>query len=72
VRCEIKSPIAGSVLSHVASAGQRVEVGATVLLVECMKTEITIEAPQAGNVTWILPCGESIEVDTVLATIDVT
>lgn len=70
MRHEIKSPIAGSVCAHIAVVGQHVEVGSTVVLIECMKTEITIEATHAGTVTWLLPCGESIEVDTVLAIID--
>jgi biotin carboxyl carrier protein len=70
MRCEVRSPIAGSVWSHVASVGQRVEAGAVLLVVECMKTEIVIDAPQGGTTTWLRSCGETIEAGDVVATLD--
>jgi acetyl-CoA carboxylase biotin carboxyl carrier protein len=72
VKREVRAPIAGSVWSHVASVGQRVEAGEVLLIGECMKTEIPVEAPVAGTVTWLKACGETIEADDVVATIDVT
>jgi biotin carboxyl carrier protein len=72
VRREVLAPIAGSVWSHVASVGQHVEVGEVLLIEECMKTEIPVEAPVAGTITWLKACGETIETDDVVATIDVT
>jgi len=71
VRREVRSPIAGSIWSHVAAVGQRVEAGSLLLLCECMKTEIPIEAPVAGTVAWLRPCGETLEADDVVATLDV-
>jgi acetyl-CoA carboxylase biotin carboxyl carrier protein len=71
VRREIKAPIAGSVWAHVASVGQRVELGSVLLMVECMKCEIPVEAPLEGAVTWLRPCGETIEANDVVATLEV-
>jgi biotin carboxyl carrier protein len=71
VKREVRAPIAGSIWSHVASVGQRVEVGEVLLIEECMKTEIPVEAPIGGTVTWLKACGETIEADDVVATIDV-
>jgi biotin carboxyl carrier protein len=71
VRHEVGSPIAGSVWSHVASTGQRVRAGAVLIVVECMKTEFTIEAPVEGVVTWLKPCGEEIAAKSVVATLEV-
>ena len=68
---EVKSPIAGSVWSHVASVGQRVEAGAVLLVAECMKTEISIVAPSDGVVTWLRLCGEIVETDGVVATLEI-
>lgn len=71
MRREIKSPIAGSVWSHVASVGQRVGIGATLLVVECMKSEFPVDAPEVGVVVWLRSCGETIEQDDVVAALDV-
>lgn len=50
--------------------GQRVLAGTSLLIMECMKTEFPIEAPFDGEVTWIRPCGETIEADDVVAILD--
>ena len=72
MRHEVKAPIAGSVESHVASVGQRVEAGAVLLTVECMKTMFPIEAPVGGTVMWLRPCGEIVEADDVVAAVEIT
>jgi len=71
MRVEVRAPLAGSVWSHVASIGQRVEVGAVLLILEVMKCEVPIESSQEGTLTWIRSCGETIEADDVVAMIDV-
>jgi biotin carboxyl carrier protein len=71
VRCEVKSPIAGSVWSHVASVGQRVEAGAVIVILECMKTEFPVEAPEAGTVVALLPCAETVEAEDVVVVLEV-
>ena len=66
-----ETQIAGSVLSHVASVGQRVKAGEVVCTIECMKTELHVESTVDGTVTWLRPCGETIETDDVLVILDV-
>lgn len=70
MRCEVRSPIAGSIWAHVVAVGQRVESGATLTIVECMKTEVPVDAPRSGTVTWLKPCGEVVETDDLVATLD--
>jgi len=71
VRHEVRSLIAGSVWSHVASVGQHVEAGALLLILECMKTEIAVEAPAGGTVAWLRSCGENVEADDVVAVVEI-
>jgi len=55
---------------HTTFVGARVEVGAVLLTVECMKTMFPVEAPAAGVVTWLKDCAATIEVDDVVAVLD--
>ena len=71
MRRDVKTAFGGSVESHVAAVGQRVEVGVVLLTVECMKTMLSIEAPVAGVVAWLRPCAETLEVDDVVAVLEV-
>lgn len=48
-RVEVLSEITGNVWKVVATAGQRVEAGDVLVIVESMKMEIPIEAPCAGT-----------------------
>lgn len=70
-RCEIKAPVGGSVWTHSVGVGQRVVAGTTLLICEVMKTEFPIEAPLDGVVSWLRPCGDTVEADDVVATLDV-
>lgn len=70
MRHDVKVPIAGSVWSHVTTVGQRVGRGQICLVTECMKTEIPVEAPVDGTVTWLLPCGTTVEAGDVVAVVD--
>lgn len=69
-RREIKTPVGGSVCTHSVGVGQRVVAGTTLLICEVMKCEFPIETPVDGEVTWLRPCGETIEADDVVALID--
>ncbi len=66
----IRSPVGGSVWTHAVGVGQRVLAGATLLIIEVMKCEFPLEAPVGGMVTWLKPCGETVEADDVVATLD--
>lgn len=70
MRCEVTAEIAGSVWSHVAAVGQAVEAEAVLLVTECMKTELPVQAPVAGTVVWLLGCAESVEQGTVVAILE--
>jgi acetyl-CoA carboxylase biotin carboxyl carrier protein len=50
----IKSPMAGSVWKIVATVGEEVDYGDTVVILESMKMEIPVEADSAGTVVKIL------------------
>ena len=68
---EIKTPVGGSVWTHSVGVGQRVVAGTVLLICEVMKTEFPVEAPVDGVVSWIRPCGDTVEADDVVATLDV-
>jgi biotin carboxyl carrier protein len=66
----VKAPVGGSVWTHSVGVGQRVVAGTTLLICEVMKTEFAIEAPVDGVVSWLRPCGDTIEADDAVATLD--
>ncbi len=67
----IKSEITGTVCSIIATVGQQVEEGDTILLIESMKMEIPAQAPCAGTITEILAQeGDLINEDDAIATIE--
>ena len=68
---EVRTPVGGSVWTHAVGVGQRVLAGTSLLIVEVMKTEFAIEAIAEGTVTWLKPCGETVESDDVVAILDV-
>ena len=67
---EIKTPVGGSVWTHSVGVGQRVVAGTVLLICEVMKTEFPVEAPVDGVVSWLRPCGDTVEADDVVATLD--
>jgi biotin carboxyl carrier protein len=70
-RYSVKAPVGGSVWTHAASVGQRVVAGTTILICEVMKCEYPIETPVDGIVTWLKPCGDTIEAEDVVAELEV-
>jgi len=46
----VASPIAGTVVEIKCSAGERIEVGSVVMVIEAMKMKTSISAPVAGRV----------------------
>jgi biotin carboxyl carrier protein len=68
---EIRTPVGGSVWTHSVGVGQRVLAGTTLLICECMKTEFPIEASVEGTVTWLRPCGDTLEADDVVAILEI-
>ena len=68
---EIKTPVGGSVWTHSVGVGQRVVAGTVLVICEVMKTEFPVEAPIDGVVSWLRPCGDTVEADDVVATLEV-
>lgn len=66
----VEAPIAGSVWAHSVGVGQRVTAGTTLVILECMKMEIPVEAPCDGEVTWLRPQGDTINQGDSVAILD--
>jgi biotin carboxyl carrier protein len=64
---DVRSPLAGKIVSIDVKVGQSVEEGAQVATVEAMKMNTYIFAPKAGRVTAVLANpGDGVEEGTVL------
>jgi biotin carboxyl carrier protein len=48
---QIQSPVTGMVWKVLARVGDELEAGATVLIAESMKMEISVEMPRPGRLT---------------------
>lgn len=68
---EVKAGAAGKVFKIEASVGQSVKRGDTVVIIEAMKMEIPVVAPEDGTVASIdVAVGDAIEAGAVLATLN--
>jgi biotin carboxyl carrier protein len=68
---EIKAHITGVVFQVTARAGDRVEVGDPVVVLESMKMEIPVESPRAGSVKEIRVAeGQTVQEGETLAILD--
>lgn len=68
---KISSPMPGKILKIMATAGQNVKKGETILILEAMKMENEIVAPQDGTVASIhVSVGSSVESGDLLATLN--
>ena len=68
---KVEAGAAGKVFKIEASVGQKVSRGDAVLIVEAMKMEIPVVAPQDGTVASIdVAVGDAIEAGAVLATLN--
>lgn len=65
----LTSPMPGTVIALSAAEGDRVEVGAPVLVVEAMKMEHTLRAPTAGVVEYHVAAGAQVSTEVPLATV---
>jgi oxaloacetate decarboxylase alpha subunit len=50
----VPSPLAGNIFSVVATAGQRVKEGETIIVLEAMKMETAVSAPMDGTIVEVL------------------
>lgn len=65
----IPSPVAGTLLKHVAPAGSTISVGQTIIIIESMKMELEIKATAAGTVHFLVAPGTQIAAGQILAEI---
>ncbi len=69
---EVKTEITGNVWKIVASVGEMLEEGAPILILESMKMEIPVAAPEPGKVAVILVQeGEVASEGSVVARLEV-
>ena len=70
-RLEVESEVTGNVWKVEVEAGERVEEGDVLLILESMKMEIPLEAPTAGTVAEVLVVVEdAVQEDQVVAVLD--
>jgi len=68
---KVKSSVPGKVFKVEASVGQTVKTGQKVMVLEAMKMEIDVVAPQDGTIKSInASVGDAVESGDVLATMD--
>lgn len=68
---KVSAPMPGKILKTVATAGQAVKKGEVLVVLEAMKMENEIVAPQDGTVASInVAVGDSVEAGAVLATLN--
>lgn len=68
---EVKAGAAGKVFKIEASVGQKVSKGDTVIVIEAMKMEIPVVAPEDGTVASIdVAVGDAVEAGAVMATLN--
>ena len=68
---KIEAGAAGKIFKIEASVGQAVKTGDTVIILEAMKMEIPVVAPQDGTVASIdVAVGDAVEAGALLATLN--
>ena len=68
---DVTTSVPGKICKIEASAGQAVKAGDTVIILEAMKMEIPVVAPQDGTIAGInVSVGDAVESGDVLATMN--
>jgi acetyl-CoA/propionyl-CoA carboxylase biotin carboxyl carrier protein len=67
---DLRAPMPGSVLKVAVADGDAVEAGDTIIVVESMKMELTLDAPSDGTVELLCKEGDRVSKDQVLARVD--
>ena len=68
---EVTASLPGKVFKVEASAGQSVSAGDTIIVLEAMKMEVPVVAPQDGTIATInVGVGDAVEAGTLLTTMN--
>ena len=68
---KVNAPMPGKILAVKANAGQAVKKGDVILVLEAMKMENEVVAPEDGTIASVnVAVGDSVEAGTVLATLN--
>ena len=68
---EVTAPMVGKVVKILVSAGAEVEEDEPLVMIEAMKVEMPIVAPEDGTVASIrVKEGETVDADQVIATLE--
>ncbi|MFN8506929.1 MAG: acetyl-CoA carboxylase biotin carboxyl carrier protein subunit [Dehalococcoidia bacterium] len=68
---EVRSVVQGRVVDIVAAVDSSVEAGDDLVIVESMKMEVPIQAPDGGRVTEVrVSIGDAVEEGTVLVVLN--
>ena len=65
----VVAPVAGTLLRYAVNAGANVKKGDTVIIVESMKMELEVKAPEAGTISFTVQPGTQIQAGQTLATL---
>ena len=66
---DVKAPVAGTLLRYAVNAGANVKKGDTVIIVESMKMELEVKAPESGTINFTVQPGSQIAQGQTLATL---
>jgi oxaloacetate decarboxylase alpha subunit len=66
---DVPSPVAGTILKHVVSDGAQVKKGDTVIMIESMKMELEVKAPESGKISFVCKTGDQVQAGQKLATL---
>ena len=65
----VLSPVAGTVLKLVAADGAQVKKGDTVIMIESMKMELEVKAPEDGKISFACKTGDQVQAGQKLASL---
>ena len=66
---DVPSPVAGTILKFVVSDGAQVKKGDTVIMIESMKMELEVKAPESGKISFACKTGDQVQAGQKLATL---